>query len=98
MTTLTDHDIQKLAELSKLHFSAEKIPAFIETQKNILSLIAKMDTLNTDEIEPLAHPLSVTQPLRDDVVTEINQREQFQQHAPRVEAGLYIVNKFIENE
>jgi aspartyl-tRNA(Asn)/glutamyl-tRNA(Gln) amidotransferase subunit C len=34
--------------------------------------------------------------LRQDAVTEIDRREQFQAVAPQVEAGLYLVPKVIE--
>jgi aspartyl-tRNA(Asn)/glutamyl-tRNA(Gln) amidotransferase subunit C len=45
---------------------------------------------------PMAHPLDQVQRLRPDVVTERDQREQFQAIAPQVEAGLYLVPKVIE--
>ncbi len=95
---ITITDIQKIADLAKLSFSAEKLASFVHTQKDILSLIKKMDGLDTSDIAPLAHPLSVTQPMRADAVTESNQRELFQRNAPQVEAGLYIVPKFVESE
>ena len=98
MSTLTQDDIKKIADLAKLYFPAEKVGVFTDTQKDILTMIKKMDALDTTTIEPLAHPVSVTQPLREDVVTEINQRDLLQKQAPRVEAGLYIVNKFVESE
>lgn len=98
MTTLTTADIEKLAELSKLTFPPEKIAAFTHSLENVLKLVAKMDALDTQDIAPLAHPLNVTQPMRPDVVTEENQRALFQAHAPSVEAGLYIVPKFVESE
>jgi aspartyl-tRNA(Asn)/glutamyl-tRNA(Gln) amidotransferase subunit C len=44
----------------------------------------------------MAHPLDRTQRLRVDEVTETDQHELFQQNAPRVEAGLYLVPKVIE--
>ena len=53
-------------------------------------------TLTPAEIEPLAHPLELSARLRDDEVTETDQREVFQDIAPAVEAGLYLVPKVIE--
>ena len=44
----------------------------------------------------MSHAQDVTQRLRDDVVTESDQRELFQSVAPQVEAGLYLVPKVIE--
>lgn len=98
MSALTAADVQKIAELSKLDLPTEKLPALTARLENILVLVKKMDTVNTENVEPLAHSFNATQPLRDDVITEKNQRELFQQNAPQVEAGLYIVPKFLESE
>lgn len=91
-------DIQKIAELAKLTFSDEKRHALSHELKNILSLVEKMNRENTDAVMPLAHPLQVTQPFREDVVSEKNERTLFQKNAPQVESGLYIVPKFVESE
>ena len=53
---------------------------------------------NTDGIMPLAHPLDMTQSLRDDVVTESDQRELYESLAPKTEGGLYVVPQVIETE
>ncbi|MDP1573937.1 MAG: Asp-tRNA(Asn)/Glu-tRNA(Gln) amidotransferase subunit GatC [Coxiellaceae bacterium] len=98
MSTLTQTDIEKIAELSKLQFSAEKTASVAQKLDNIITLVKKMDSLDTSNTLPLAHPLNVTQPMRPDCVTEQNERDRFQKHAPRVEAGLYIVPKFVESE
>ena len=55
-----------------------------------------MQSVNTDSVAPLAHPLDVTQRLREDEVTESNRRDELQQLAPEVEEGLYLVPKVIE--
>lgn len=98
MSTPTKADIEKIADLSKLQFSSEKIDSFSHSLGDILTLVNKMDALDTKNVEPLAHPLNVTQPLRADIVSEHNQREAFQAHAPNVVSGLYIVPKFVESE
>lgn len=98
MSTLTQTDIEKISELSKLQFSPEKTASVAEKLGNIINLVKKMDTLDTSNTLPLAHPLNVTQPMRPDCVTEQNERENFQKYAPHVEAGLYIVPKFMDSE
>lgn len=62
----------------------------------IFTLIAEMQAVNTDGIEPMSHAQDVAQRLRDDAITETNQRDAFQAVAPQVEAGLYLVPKVIE--
>ena len=55
-----------------------------------------MRKVDTSNISPMAHAQSVSQRLRDDVVTETNQREKLQKIAPEVSGGLYIVPQVIE--
>lgn len=58
-----------------------------------------MDTLkaiDTEGVEPLKSPFDHPQPLRQDVVSETNHREEYQAVAPATEAGLYLVPRVIE--
>jgi len=52
--------------------------------------------VNTDHVLPMANPLDATQRLRDDEVTEPDQREHFLAIAPATEDGLYLVPRVIE--
>jgi aspartyl-tRNA(Asn)/glutamyl-tRNA(Gln) amidotransferase subunit C len=62
----------------------------------ILHLIEKMNNIDTENIEPLAHPLEIDALLRADEVTETIHREDYQEIAPQVEKGFYLVPKVIE--
>lgn len=96
MSIISTNDVQKIAELSKLDLHDNQLPVIAQRLENIMSLVKKMDKADTSQVEPLAHPFDAAQPLRADVVTEKNQRDLFQKNAPRVEAGLYIVPKFVD--
>ena len=89
-------DVEKIAHLARLGLNEADIPRTTETLNNILGLIDAMQAVNTDGIEPMAHPLDATQRLRADAVTENNQRDAYQAIAPAVESGLYLVPKVIE--
>ncbi|MCH9744910.1 MAG: Asp-tRNA(Asn)/Glu-tRNA(Gln) amidotransferase subunit GatC [Gammaproteobacteria bacterium] len=91
-------ELLKIADLSKLSIEDDKAVQLTQDLSNILALVAKMDNLNTESVEPLAHPLDQVQPLRQDQVTEANQRELLQELAPKTYAGLYIVPKVIDQE
>jgi len=93
---LDKSDIEKIAWLARLSIAADAIPEYNRDLSNILAMVREMDRVNTGEIEPLAHPLELSARFRDDVVTEFNQREDFQQIAPAVSNGLYLVPKVIE--
>jgi aspartyl-tRNA(Asn)/glutamyl-tRNA(Gln) amidotransferase subunit C len=94
--TLDKSDIDKIAWLARFSISQEDIPNYLHDVSNILKLVEKMNSVNTDDIEPLAHPLEITARLRDDKVTETDQREHFQKIAPAVDDGHYLVPKVIE--
>ena len=76
--------------------SKEEVEKYAVDLSNILSLVDQMNAVDTKDIEPMAHPQDVTQRLREDIVTETNQRDKFQTIAPRAEKGLYLVPKVIE--
>ncbi|MBX9713052.1 MAG: Asp-tRNA(Asn)/Glu-tRNA(Gln) amidotransferase subunit GatC [Pseudomonadaceae bacterium] len=89
-------DVEKIAHLARLGLNDADIPQTTATLNNILGLIDAMQAVDTNGIEPLAHPLEATQRLRADTVTESNHREAYQAIAPAVENGLYLVPKVIE--
>jgi len=93
---LDKSDVENIAHLARLAISEEDVPAYAENLSSILSLVEQMNAVDTGGVEPMAHPLEMAQRLREDVVTEENRREHFQQHAPAVENGLFLVPKVIE--
>ncbi|QEL57418.1 Asp-tRNA(Asn)/Glu-tRNA(Gln) amidotransferase subunit GatC [Chromobacterium paludis] len=94
--SLTHQDVARIAKLARIEVSEAEIAATADKLNSIFGLIEKMQEVDTDGIEPMAHPQDVSLRLRDDVVTESNQRERFQAVAPQVEKGLFLVPKVIE--
>ena len=94
--SLTPEDVRKIAHLARLNLSDNDIALYTSQLSNILSLIEELNKADTANIEPLAHPLDISQRLRADVVTEPDLREKYQRIAPQVESGLYLVPKVIE--
>ena len=89
-------DVEKIAHLARLATEENELPGYVDDLSNILRLVEQMDAADTSQVEPMAHPLHMVQRLRDDEVTEQNQRDSFQAIAPQVESGLYLVPKVIE--
>lgn len=94
--SLAREDVLKIAHLARLAIDESAIPKYAQELSNILELVAQMNSLDTKNIKPMAHPFAATQKMRPDQVTEVNQRDLFQGIAPLVEAGLYLVPKVIE--
>jgi aspartyl-tRNA(Asn)/glutamyl-tRNA(Gln) amidotransferase subunit C len=94
--SLNSADIKRIAHLARIQVSDAEAEATLSKLTGILGLIEQMQAVDTAGIVPMSHSQDVTQRLRDDVVTETNQRELFQSIAPAVEDGLYLVPKVIE--
>lgn len=94
--SLDREQVRKIAHLARLHITEQEVDAYAETLSRILSLIEQMNAVDTTGVMPMAHPNEAGLRLREDAVTETNQREKFQKIAPAVEAGLYLVPKVIE--
>ena len=94
--TLERSDVDKIAHLARLEIAEKDVVEVARNLSNILDLVAQMESVDTTGVAPMAHPLDMAQRLRDDAVTETDQRDHFQAIAPQVEEGLYLVPKVIE--
>ena len=95
--SLTINDVEKIAKLSRLSLNDTEKNATLEKLNAVFALVEKMQTVNTDGIEPMSHPHEVAVRLRDDAVTESDHAAQYQAVAPEVRNRLYIVPQVIED-
>ena len=96
---LDRQEVEKIAHLARLTLDEQQIPFYAKNLSNILELVAHINEAKTDGIVPMSHPLeNLTQRMREDQITETNQRELFQSIAPATEAGLYLVPQVIDAE
>jgi len=94
--SLDKSEVQKIAWLARLSIDEQDISTYSDELSNILGMVERMNSVDTDGISPIAHPLDLTARLRSDAVTEVNQRDQFQKNAPSTDDGCYLVPKVIE--
>jgi aspartyl-tRNA(Asn)/glutamyl-tRNA(Gln) amidotransferase subunit C len=98
--SLTPEDVQRIATLARLELSATESAALLGPLNSFFAHVSSMQAVDTKGVEPLYTPLSaiadVQLRLRDDVVTEADQREANQRSAPATEEGLFLVPKVIE--
>ena len=93
---LESDGVVHIAHLARLHLADDDLDRYTGELSNILSFIEQMNAVDTEGVTPMAHPLDMTQPLRADVVSEQDRREEYQENAPAVRDGLYLVPKVIE--
>ena len=94
--TFDKSEVSKIAELARLEITDEEIDDIDSRITEILLLIDQMQSVDTDSIVPMSHPLDGKQILRSDTVSEENKRDELQKLAPKVENGLFLVPKVIE--
>ncbi len=99
--SLTLDDIARLSRLAQLDLSEQQASDALTKLNDIFALVEQMKAVDTAGIEPLAHPVAawrndLAMRLREDKVTEPNHRDDYQQPAPLVQDGLYLVPKVIE--
>lgn len=97
---LTFKDIERVANLARLELRPDETERTLSQLNGFFALVEQMEAVNTDGVEPLAHPAAVLGDvalrLREDITSEPNQREASQVSAPAVERGLFLVPKVIE--
>jgi aspartyl-tRNA(Asn)/glutamyl-tRNA(Gln) amidotransferase subunit C len=89
-------EVRRIAELARIGISDAEAQATQAQLNDIFELIGQMQKVNTDGIEPMTHAQGLALRLREDEVSETDQRERFLAVAPQKDAGLYLVPKVIE--
>lgn len=97
---LTSQDVSRIAQLARLELRDDEQAAMLTQLNEFFDIVEKMRAVDTSGVEPLYTPLSaiedVTLRLREDVVTEPNNREANMANAPAQDGGLFLVPKVIE--
>ena len=94
--SLSPDDVRRIARLARIALQPAESAAVTERLNGVLAMVEQIRRVDTAGIEPMAHAQDLTQPLREDSVTETDQRERYQAVAPAVEEGLYLVPKVVE--
>ena len=89
-------DIEQVARLARSQIEDDQIPELTNRLDRILAMVDRMQSENTDGVEPMANPHDASQRLREDKVTESDQRDKLLANAPMAENGLFLVPKVID--
>jgi aspartyl-tRNA(Asn)/glutamyl-tRNA(Gln) amidotransferase subunit C len=93
---LSIEDVKRVAHLARIEVTPDEAQDVLKKLTGIFGLIEDMRRVDTAGIAPMSHAADVSLMLREDVVTETNQRDLFQSVAPATADGLYLVPKVIE--
>jgi len=97
---LSPEDVSRIADLARLELTPGEAAAMLAQLNEFFAIVEQMSAVDTRGVEPLYTPLAAAQAtplrLRDDVVTEGDEREANQRSAPAVEDGLFLVPAVLE--
>ena len=96
VVSISKSDVERVARLARIGIEPHEAERYSIDLSNILTLVEQMNKIDTEGIQPMAHPQDIKLRLRDDEVKEVNKRDQFQAIAPAVNQGLYLVPKVID--
>ena len=94
--SLDKDQVQQIAVLARLKLTDDEFAETVDKLSRIVDFVDQLSHADTENVVPMAHPLNEAQRLREDAVTEPNDRDHVQQNAAAVEGGLYLVPKVIE--
>lgn len=89
-------DLDRISFLARIQLAPEDRAEFTDALTRILDLVDQMNSVGTDNVEPMLNPHDEKAVMRADAVTESDQREQFLPIAPATENGLYLVPQVID--
>jgi len=94
--SLDNKQVKEIAYLAKLSVDDSQLEQSTEELNNILNLMEELGEIETGDIEPMAHPLHMSQRLREDEVSEGDLSKEFQEIAPKIGKSHFLVPTVIE--
>jgi aspartyl-tRNA(Asn)/glutamyl-tRNA(Gln) amidotransferase subunit C len=88
--------IRRVADLARIDVTDAEAERVLAQLNDIFQMIERMQAVDTEGLEPMAHPLGGAQRLREDVVTVTDERSGSLANAPEQQDGLFLVPRVIE--
>ena len=92
---VTLKDVKHIAELARLEFSNEELENFTHQLNQILEYVEKLNELDTENVEPLSHPIEGNNAFREDELKPSISREEALKNAPDSDDKFFKVPKVI---
>ena len=94
--SLDKNKVKEIAFLARLSIQDSELEQSTQELNNILGQMDQLGEIDTGDAEPMAHPLEMSQRLREDKVTEDDLSEEFQEVAPKTGNNHFLVPTVIE--
>jgi aspartyl-tRNA(Asn)/glutamyl-tRNA(Gln) amidotransferase subunit C len=88
--------VRRMARLARIKVTDSEATALTAELSAILGWIRQLDEVDTREVEPMSRVVAMTVKMRDDEVTEGDDRAAILANAPMHERGFFVVPKIVE--
>jgi aspartyl/glutamyl-tRNA(Asn/Gln) amidotransferase C subunit len=88
---ITDETIEYVGILAKLELSDEEKERAKKDMNEMLDYVGKLSELDTTNVEAMSHTFPVSNVMREDVVTNGDDKENMLKNAPESNGDAYIV-------
>jgi len=96
--SITKKDVEYIAQLARLRFKDEELENFTSRLNEILNYVDKLNELDTENVEPLSHPVEEFNKFRDDELKPSVEREEALKNAPDRTDEYFKVPKVINKD
>lgn len=96
--SVTLKDVKHIAELARLEFDEKELEAFTSEMNSILEYVEKLDELDTEHVEPLSHPVEMTNTWREDELKKSYPTDEALKNAPYADDKHFHVPKVINTD
>jgi aspartyl-tRNA(Asn)/glutamyl-tRNA(Gln) amidotransferase subunit C len=96
MSRVDRDTVRHVARLARLDLSEQEIEQFCHDLGDILEYVAKLNELDTSNVEPTSHSLRLVNVLREDCVRPSLSQEEALANAPETEEGCFKVPPVIQ--
>ncbi len=92
---IDENMVARIAKLSRLELSKEKIAEYTPQLVNILAYMDTLSVVDTENVEPLYSPVDESTFLREDIVAKDYSREEILSNAPEKEGEFFVVPRIV---
>ncbi|PKL82974.1 MAG: Asp-tRNA(Asn)/Glu-tRNA(Gln) amidotransferase GatCAB subunit C [Ignavibacteriae bacterium HGW-Ignavibacteriae-3] len=96
--SVTRKEVEHIAQLARLRFKDDELENFTHQLNEILSYVEKLNELDTDNVEPLSHPVEDENVFREDILKTSSDREEALKNAPSRTDEFFKVPKVISQD
>ncbi len=94
--SVTKDDVRKVARLSRIAVPDDKLEPLAAELNGIMGWIEQLNEVDVDCVDPLTSVVEATLPMRKDIVTDGNRRDEVLANAPKSDEGFYVVPRSVE--